>query len=137
VLDKMADYSKQIMRVKKTMKSKGSKVSLLRFQDAPTDSVSWKSKTLSSPMPSYKVEAYGIFIPDRGEKLGHYGVREDNVLRAELVLMVEPIDEPLHEFKVIEVYDAKLMKNIRYSVLGVDYLQPADDVILYFFGVKR
>ena len=127
----MADYSKQILNVKKIMKKKGSKIKLLRFQDSFSDSVAWNSPNISSPKPSYEVEVYGVFLHERGEKLGSYGVFNNDVLRSELVFMVEPTGELLSEFKFAEV------KGIRYGIVGVDYLKPADDIILYFFGAKR
>ena len=131
----MANYSRQIKTAQSLIRKYGHELTFLRFQSETSvdaSSIDWKTSKPIVIQPSYEVKAYGVELPYRGEKFGNYGIHDEMVIRSEFVFMVEAIDEPLTDFKVIETNGG-----LRYQITAVELLKPADDIIMYYFGAKR
>jgi hypothetical protein len=85
----------------------------------------------ASPAVATTVNAKGVFVPASGEELGRALVSEELLARVDEVALVAPNATDLEPFNVI------LDGGVRWRVEWVKTLKPADQVLLYVFGVCR
>lgn len=124
------DFVKIAATVIRLIDKNGRLTTIQKLESEPADaSKPWKGA--GEPAVASAVTVRGVFVPSQGTSLGGLFVSQELLSRASEVLLVGPASVDLSEFNCI------IDNAIRWSVEWCQVLRPADDILLYAFGVKR
>ena len=122
-------YDEMIAVAQELIEEFGRPVTLQKLGKATTGSPTpWTGPGSPTVIESLPVAA--CFVPPSGLDLGKLGITDDMLKRVSQVALVSPIQENLERMDT-------LLDNVVYKVEWVQVLKPADQTVLYAFGVKR
>ncbi len=123
------DYVKLAATAQRLIDKTGRVVKLQRLSSEPADpDKPWKGP--GQPEVAQEKELKATFVP-AGGGLGRDLVDEELLKRVEQVALIAPSDVDL------EVFNLVLDGGSKWKVEWIQTLKPAEQVLLYVFGVKR
>ena len=129
----MADYSNFVQTAKRLLTSKGRKVALQQLSaDTPDPTKPWNGTTNQNIIMQYS-DTVCVFVPFIGKDLGVVVQDKELLKRSTQVVLVPPIAEGLEDtINQIRDSDGTLWK-----IVWSQCLKPAEQTVLYLFGVAR
>lgn len=124
------DYLVLAGKGKALVKKNGRAITFRMRSRTPADSLKpWRGP---SPTAVIEVPTYGVFVPPSSANLLGQSVKlDDLVKRSEAIIIVAPGSDVVDLSNYDEIVDG----GVSWHVKGVEKLQPADTILLYFFGV--
>ena len=129
----MADYSEEIATAKELISENGKLVTLQILGTESSDpSKPWKGVDYADVAMQYEAVS-AVFVPIIGKDLGVIIVDSELLKRTKQVAIVEPVAEGLED-KINRIQDSD---GTIWKVVWSQCLRPADQTILYYFGIAR
>lgn len=123
------DYVKLAGTAQRLIAKTGRVVTLQRLSSEPAnEDKPWKGP--GAPTVEQEKEVRATFVPASGG-LGRDLVDEELLKRVEQVALIAPSDVDLEVFNLVKDGESK------WKIEWIQTLRPADQVLLYVFGVKR
>ena len=129
----MANYDEFVVLANELLLESGTLVTLQQFgklADDPTKP--WKGSEQTNIAMEYK-NVSAVFVPIIGKDLGIVVTDKELLKRTKQVAIVAPIAEGL-ENKITKIKD---LSGVTWKVVWAQCLRPAEQTILYYFGLER
>lgn len=129
----MANYDEFVVLANELLLESGKLVTLQQFgalADDPTKP--WKGSEQTDVAMEYK-NVSAVFVPIIGKDLGIVVNDKELLKRTKQVAIVAPIAEGLED-KITKIKD---LSGVTWKVVWAQCLRPAEQTILYYFGVER
>jgi len=114
----------------------GRTVTILKFNESEQDPAKpWKGSSNPRLLPDFEVTTIATFVnPSSAVNLGIATESSELVKNSEKIMLVAPGATIIEDLRLAdEVQD----EDLRWKVVGVTTLKPADKILLYYIGVKR
>lgn len=122
------DYSEVIEAAKEAIEEYGRDVVFVKQSQVPSNP---DKPWLGSGGSQITQAASAVFVPASGSDLGIESVTDEMLSRVEEVCIVGQTPQDIGDFGSI------VDSSVTYKVEWAQTLKPANDIILYVFGVKR
>jgi hypothetical protein len=129
----VANYDEFVVLANELLFESGTLVTLQQFgtlADDPTKP--WKGSEQTDLAMEYK-NVSAVFVPIIGKDLGIVVNDKELLKRTKQVAIVAPIAEGLED-KITKIKD---LSGVTWKVVWAQCLRPAEQTILYYFGVER
>ena len=129
----MADYSEEVETAVELLQENGKLISLQILGTESSDpSKPWKGVDFADIAMEYK-DVPAVFVPIIGKDLGIMIADQELLKRSKQVAIVAPVAENLED-KINRIKDTD---GTIWKVIWSQCLRPANETILYYFGLMR
>lgn len=126
------DWGSVAATVKRLIEANGRSVTLYKQGNVAQDSEKpWRGE---ADYPEGSVTGLAVFVPARGSGLGLAAMNEDNVKRAEQVMLFAAANDTGLD---LEEFDLARDGGQDWKIVSTEVLSPAGTRLLYSFGVTR